>query len=113
MEEGTGPVARMVATWKRAVVRAQERLVLLGGAFVLLDVVAALSACFAPLLAPPLGIARVGVLAVLVPAVLRALAIRHADRTDADLLKAIAVAIGVAAVYLAVRTGFVVEVCSL
>lgn len=82
--------------WKRAVAQAGDQLVRLGCAFALLDIVTALSACFLPLLSPLLNIARIGSLVVLVPATLRVLAIRHADREDAELLKAIAVLVGVA-----------------
>jgi hypothetical protein len=60
-----------------------------------------------------LGLARLAGLVVFVPALLRTLAIRHADREDAELMKAIAVAVGAAAGYLVVRTWVVVRVCSL
>ena len=103
----------MVAMWKRAVVRAEHQIVRFGCWFALLDVVTALSGCYAPFLTPLLGIARLGGLAVLVPAVLRILAIAHADREDSELLKAIAITIGVAAFYVAVRTWVVVQVCTL
>jgi uncharacterized membrane protein YjjB (DUF3815 family) len=99
--------------WKRAVARSEEELVRLGCALAVLDVVTVLSACFAPLLSTPLAIVRVAGLIVFVPAVLRAMAIRYADRPDAELVKAIALAVGAAALYVAVRTGFVVQVCSL
>jgi len=112
-QNSTGPMARFVAMWKRGVARAEEDLVRFGCGFALLDVVTALSDCFAPLLTPLLGIARVGGLVVLVPAVLRTLAIAHADREDAELLKAIAIAIGVVALYVAVRTWLVIQVCTL
>lgn len=104
---------RFVVMWKRAVMRAEERLVASGCALALLDVVTALSACFAPLLTTLLGVARLAGFIVFVPAVLRALAIQHAEREDAELLQAIAVAVGVAALYFALRTYFVVAVCSL
>ena len=107
--EGT---ARAWAIWKRAILQAEADLVRFGCAFALLDVLTALSACFAPVLAPLLGVARLAGLAILAPAALRALAIRHASRPDAELLKAIAVAIAVVALYVAVRTSFVVRVCA-
>jgi hypothetical protein len=112
-QDGTGPAMRFVVMWKRAVRRAEERLVVSGCALALLDVVTALSACFAPLLTTLLGVARLAGFIVFVPAVLRALAIQHAEREDAELLQAIAVAVGVAALYFALRTYFVVAVCSL
>lgn len=104
---------RFVGMWKRAVVRAERDLVRFGGAVALIDVAAALSACFAPWLRFPLVVARLGGLVVLVPAVLRGLAIRHAERDDSDLLIAIAVAIGLAGLYVALRTWLVVEMCEL
>lgn len=104
---------RMANKWKGFVVRAERDLLRVGCALVLLDVAAALSACFVPLLTSVLGIARICGLAVFVPATLRTLAIRHADRPDAELMIAIAIAIGVGAVYFALRTALVVEVCSL
>ena len=82
-------------------------------ALALLDVMAALSGCFAPLLSPLLGVGRILGVIVLAPAVLRSLAIAHADREDADLLKAITVVVGVVGVYVLLRTWVVVEVCSL
>lgn len=100
-------------TWKRAVARTEGDIVRLGCAFALFDVLAATTSCFLPSLATGLGLARVACLVVLVPAGLRALAIRHARRPDADLLQAIAVAIGVVAVYVAVRTSLVVRLCAL
>lgn len=103
---------RFVAIWKRAVERAERRLLQLGGMLAALDVLTALSACFVPLLAPLLNVARAAGLVVFVPAVLRALAIRHADREDAELLKAIAIAVGVAACYVAARTWIVIQVCA-
>jgi hypothetical protein len=54
----------------------------------------------------------VGALAILVPGVLRTLAIRHATRPDADLVRAVTIAIVLVAVYVAVRTALVVQVCS-
>jgi hypothetical protein len=111
--DDTGPARRLVDRWKGTVVRAERQLVRLGLLLVLLDLMAALSACFAPLLTSTFGIARIVGLVVFVPAVLRTLAIRHAERPDADLLTAIAIAIGAAAVYFAIRTAIVVEVCAL
>jgi hypothetical protein len=103
----------MVEAWKGAVARAERDLPRIACAFVLIDIVAALSACFVPLLSSLLGIARVGALVIFVPAVLRGLAIRHAERPDSELLIAIAIAIGAAAAYFAIRTVLVVEVCAL
>jgi hypothetical protein len=108
----TGPMARLVAVWKRAVRRAEDTLVASAGAFAAVDVVAALSGCYAPLLTPLLNVARAAGLVVLVPAVLRTLAIAHAEREDSELVRAIAIAIGVAALYVAVRTWLVVQMCS-
>ena len=112
-QDDTAPAMRLVAVWKRGVVRAQAQLVGWGCAVALLDVVAAWSACVVPLLSPVLSIARMAGLAVLVPAILRALAMQHADREDAELVKAIAVAVGVAALYIVVRTRIVVGLCAL
>lgn len=112
-DASTGPAMRLVAMWKRAIALDEEQLLSLGCGFALLDVVAGLSACFAPLLTPLLAVARVAGLAILVPGGLRALAIRHADRSDAELMKAVAVAVGLAALYLALRTSVVVKMCSL
>jgi hypothetical protein len=109
----TGPAKRILDRWKGYVVRAERDLLRIGCGLVLLDVAAALSACFVPLLTSLLGLARIVGLVVFVPAALRALAIRHADRPDADLMKAIAIALGAAALYFALRTALVVEVCSL
>jgi hypothetical protein len=102
-----------VARWKRAIARAECELPRSCAAFAVLDVATATSACFVPLVTPLLAVARAVALCVLVPAVLRALAIRHADRPDTDLVKAIAVAVGVAGLYLVVRTAVVVGVCAL
>ena len=104
---------RLVAVWKHAIARNEHDLLRLGGAFVAFDLLAGLSACFAPLLTSLFGLARLGTLAIFAPSLLRLLAIRHADRPDAELLKAIAIAIAVGAVYFAVRTYAVVEVCKL
>lgn len=104
---------RLVSAWKHAIARNEHDLLRLGAACAALDLLAALSACFAPLLTTLFALARIGALVIFVPATLRLLAIRHADRPDAELLKAIAIAIGVAAVYFAVRTYVVVEVCAL
>ena len=104
---------RLFEAWKGAVTRAERELLRVACTFVVIDLLAGLSACFIPFLSSLLGIARIGVLVIFVPAVLRGLAIQHADRPDADLLKAIAIAIGVGAVYFALRTALVVEVCSL
>ena len=101
------------AQWMRAVVRAEHDLLRYGAALAVLDVVTALSACFVPWLRPVLVVARFGVLVVVIPAALRALAIQHADREDSELVKAIAVSIGLAAAYIAVRTYLVVQMCSL
>jgi hypothetical protein len=102
-----------VEAWKGAVARAERDLVRVGCALAAVDLMAALAACFAPPLSPVLGLARLAGLVVFVPALLRTLAIRHADREDAELMKAIAVAVGAAAGYLVVRTWVVVRVCSL
>jgi hypothetical protein len=110
---GTAPALPLVGRWKRAIVRSEPELVRLGCKVALLDVVTASSACFAPLLVIPLNIARVASLVVFVPAVLRALALRYADRPDAELVTAIAVAVTATAVYVVVRTMFVVQVCAL
>jgi hypothetical protein len=107
----TGPVERLLDRWKDAVRRAD--LVRFGSLLIALDLVAALSACFAPRLTSTLAIGRLVALVIFVPAVLRTLAMRHADRPDAELLKAIAVAIGVAGVYFVLRTYLVVEICAL
>ncbi len=109
----TGPARGMAAWWTGYIVRAERDLIRVGFALMLLDVVAALSACFVPLLTSLLGIARIVGLVVFVPAALRALAIQHADRPDAELLKAIAIALGAAALYFVLRTALVVQVCSL
>ena len=74
---------------------------------------AALSGCFLPFVAPILSVGRLVGLAVVGPAVLRTLAVAHADREDAELLKAITVVVGMVGVYILVRTWIVVEVCSL
>jgi len=103
---------RLVKVWKRLVTQAEVELFFFGSWFLALDVAAGLVACFVPLVAPLLGIARVGALAILVPALLRSLAMRHADESDTELVKAIAIAFGLAAAYVAVRTFFVIEVCS-
>jgi hypothetical protein len=110
--DGTEPAMRLVGAWKRAVRQAELELVRFGSWFALLDVVGGFASCFVPMLSPLIAVARLGAIAVLGPALLRTLAIRHADRTDADLMKAIAIAFGVAAVYLIARTMLVVEVCS-
>ena len=111
--DGIAPVKRMADRFKGYIVRAERDLVRVGCALVLIDLVAALSACFVPFFTSLLGIARIIGLVVFVPAALRALAIQHADRPDADLMKAIAIAIGAAGIYFALRTYLVVEVCSL
>ena len=103
---------RLLKPWKRVVARVERELMFFGSWFLLLDVLAGLAACFVPLVSPLLGIARLGALAILVPALLRTLAIRHAEESDSELVKAIAIAFGLAAAYVAVRTFFVVEVCS-
>ena len=103
---------RIVNVWKQYVARAERELVRFGSWFVLLDVSAGFIACVVPLVAPLLSIARVGALAILVPALFRTLAIRNAARPDADFVKAVAIAIVVVAVYVAVRTSLVVGVCS-
>lgn len=111
--DDTGPAARLLAAWKHAIARNEHDLLRLAGAFALVDVAAALSACFVPFFSGLLGVARWGLLVVFVPACLRLMAIRHADRPDAELVIAIAVAVGVGAVYFAVRTAIVVQVCAL
>jgi phosphate starvation-inducible membrane PsiE len=103
---------RIVNAWKGWVAQAEVELVRFGSWFVLLDVITGFVASVVPFLATPFTIARVGALTILVPAVFRTLAMRHATRPDADFLKAIAIAILVVAVYVAVRTSLVVEVCS-
>ena len=109
----TGPAIGALHAWKRAVAQTDGRLVRLGCWFMALDMVTALSACFAPAIESILTIARLGAILILVPAALRTLAIQHAEREDADLVKAIAIAVGAAAVYLVLRTTVVVEVCAL
>jgi hypothetical protein len=111
--DGTASASGLVARWKQAVVDGGDRLVQLVGVFAALDLLTATSECFVPVVSPLLNVARIGVLAVLVPAVLRMLAIRHADHEDAELLKAIAVAFGLATLYVVVRTGLVVGICAL
>ncbi len=111
--DGTGLVVRLVSVWKHYVERTGDQLVRFGCGLALLDVVTTLSGCFAPLLTSLLGLARFAGLIVFVPAVLRTFAIRHADQEDSELVKAIAVAVGVAALYIAVRTRVVVEMCAL
>ncbi len=111
--DDTGPARRLVAAWKHAIARNEHDLLRLGGACVAFDLLAGLSACFAPLLTSLFGLARLGALAIFVPSILRLLALRHADRPDAELLKAIAIAIGVGAAYFAVRTYVVVDMCRL
>jgi hypothetical protein len=101
------------ALCKRTIAQAEGDLVRFGCAFAILDLITGLSACFAPSLTSLLQIARLAGLVILVPALLRALAIGHATRPDSDLLKAIAIAIGVGALYVALRTSVVVRVCSL
>ncbi len=84
-----------------------------GGRVVALDLATESARCFAPVLCPPLGLARLAALAVFVPALLRRLAIEHAERDDADLVKAVAVAVVIAAVYVVLRTRAVVGVCGM
>ena len=103
----------MVEKWKRAVARAEHDLLRYACALALLDVMAALSGCFAPFLSPILGIGRIAGVIVLAPAVLRTLALAHADREDAELLKAITVVVCLVGVYVLVRTWIVVGVCAL
>jgi len=104
---------RVVAAWQRAVARAERDLVRLGCWFALLDVATGLSACFVPTLTSALILARAGALIVLVPAGLRRLANRCAEQPGVELLRSLAIALGVAALYLMMRTGVVVEVCGL
>jgi hypothetical protein len=111
--EDTGAIGRLVEKWKHAVVRAERDLLRYACALALLDVMAALSGCFAPFLSGILGIGRIVGLIVVAPAVLRALAMAHADREDAELLKAITIVVGILGVYVLVRTWIVVEVCTL
>ena len=111
--DATAPVVRLVAMWKRSIARSGSDLVRFGCWLALLDFATGLSGCFAPLLTTLLEVARIVGLAILVPAVLRVLALRHADRSDADLLKAVAIGIGAAVLYVVVRTAVVVEICSL
>jgi hypothetical protein len=111
--ESTEPAMRIVAALKGAIVRAERELLRVGCWLVGLDVAAEISACYVPFLTSLLSLARLGVLVLFVPALLRGLAIQHADRPDSDLLKAIAIAIGVAAVYFGLRTYVVVQVCGL
>jgi hypothetical protein len=111
--EDTGASGRLVEKWKVAVARAERDLLRYACALALLDVMAALSGCFAPFLSPFLGIGRIVGVIVVAPAVLRALARAHADREDAELLKAITVVVGIVGVYVLLRTWVVVEVCTL
>jgi hypothetical protein len=111
--DDTGAMARLVERWKHAVARAEQDLLRYACGLALLDVMAALSGCFMPSVAPLLGVARLLGLAIVAPAVLRTLAVAHADREDAELLKAITVVVGMLAVYVLVRTWIVVEVCAL
>jgi hypothetical protein len=111
--DDTGPAMRLVAVWKHAIERNEHDVLRLGVACMAFDLLAGLSACFAPILTSLFGLARLAALVIFAPSLLRLLAIRHADRPDAELLKAIAIAIGVGAVYFAVRTYLVVEVCKL
>jgi len=109
----TGAGGPLVEKWRHAVARAEHDLLRYACALALLDVMAALSGCFVPFFAPILSIGRLVGLAVVGPAVLRALAVAHAEREDAELLKAITVVVGMLGVYVLVRTWIVVEVCSL
>ena len=84
-----------------------------GGRVVVLDLATESARCFVPTVAPLLSVARTVALVVFVPALLRRLAIEHAERDDADLVKAIAVAVGIAAVYVLLRTSAVVGVCGM
>jgi hypothetical protein len=111
--DGTEQAVRLVETWRRVVMRAEADLVRSACGFAALDVATVLSACFARFVWPVFLVARLAALAVIVPAVVRALGIRNAKGTDADFVKAITVAVLVAGVYLAIRTVAVVEVCSL
>ena len=111
--EDTGAIGRLVEKWKLAVARAEHDLLRYACALALLDVMAALSGCVAPVLSPFLGIGRILGLIVVAPAVLRALARSHADQEDAELLKEITVVVGIVGLYVLVRTWVVVEVCTL
>jgi len=111
--EDTGAIGRLIERWKHAVARAEHDLLRYACALALLDVMAALSGCFVPFLSPVLGVGRLVGIAVVAPAVLRALAIAHADREDAELVKAITVVVCLVGVYVVVRTWVVVEVCAL
>jgi hypothetical protein len=111
--ESTGLAMRLLEWWKGSVARAERDLFRIGCWLVALDVLAALSACFVPILSSLFGIGRLIALVVFVPAALRGLAIRHADRPDSELVTAIAISIGIAAAYFAVRTMLVVQVCAL
>ena len=110
--EDTGAIGRLVEKWRYAVARAEHDLLRYACALALLDVMAELSGCFASFLSPVLRLGRILGVIVLAPAVLRTLAIAHADREDADLLKAITIVVGIVGVYVIVRTWIVVEVCS-
>jgi hypothetical protein len=110
---GTGTIERLVEKWKYAVARAEHDLLRYACALALLDVMEALSGCFAPFLSPFLFVGRLVGVIIVAPAVLRTLAIAHADREDAELLKAITVVVGIVGVYVLLRTWVVVEVCSL
>jgi len=111
--DDTGTTGRLLTKWKYAVARAEHDLLRYAFGLALLDVMAALSGCFVPFLAPLLSIGRLLGLAVVAPAVLRVLAMAHADREDAELLKAITIVVAMLAVYVLVRTWIVVEVCTL
>jgi hypothetical protein len=110
--EDTGTIGRLIEKWTYAVARAEHDLLRYACALALLDVMAELSGCFASFLSPVLRLGRILGVIVLAPAVLRTLAIAHADREDADLLKAITIVVGIVGVYVIVRTWIVVEVCS-
>ena len=109
----TGAIGRLVEKWKFAVARVEHDLLRYACALALLDIMAELSGCFAPFLSLFLGVGRIVGVIVVAPGVLRALAIAHADREDAELLKAITVVIGIVGVYVLLRTWIVGEVCAL
>jgi Flp pilus assembly protein TadB len=111
--DDTGTIGRLVERWKHAVARAEHDLLRYACALALLDVMAALCGCFLPWVSPLLSIGRLVGAAVVAPAVLRALARSHADREDAELLKAITIVVSLLAVYVLVRTWIVVKVCAL
>jgi hypothetical protein len=103
---------RVVRAWKGYVARAENERVRVGSGVIHHDVIAGFASCGLPRVAPHRAGARVAALVIQVPALLRTLAIRHADRPDTELIKSITIAVGLATMYVVVRTYLVVEVCS-